>query len=123
MIPFNVTLVIQMGNFLVSWWVLDRFFFRKCVAQVRKEQRIVRELEQAVIHEKIGLEDVQRAQQEALQKARSLFARSLPSVAQNLSPKVISSHPYVVFQECDVSMQQKLSEEMVSSLVQRVTRV
>jgi len=123
MIPFNVTLVIQMGNFLVSWWVLDRFFFRKCVAQVRKEQRIVRELEQAVIHEKIGLEDVQRAQQEALRKARSLFARSLPSVAQNLSPKVISSHPYVVFQECDVSMQQKLSEEMVSSLVQRVTRV
>jgi len=73
--------------------------------------------------QKIELECAQRTQQEAFKNAQSLFARSLPPCAQNLSPKVISTHPYVVFQECDISLQQKLTQEMVDSLVQRITHV
>ncbi len=123
MISFNGTLIIQIGNFVVSWWVLDRFFFRRCVALIERERQEVRALEQAVIDQKIESEHIFKLQQESVKKSQDLFARALPATPENLSPKVISSHAFIVSQECDISTQKMLADEVVAVLVKRITHV
>lgn len=118
---FNGTLIVQIGNFILSWWVLDKFFFRRCVAQVEGERSELRTLEQAVIDQKIELEISQKDIKKAVKESQQLFCQSLPSITSELCAKAVSAHVFIFPQECSVSTQQKLGDEVVARLVQRMT--
>ncbi len=123
MLSFNGTLIIQLGNFLVSWWVLDRFFFRRCVAQVQNERHELRALEHAVIDQKLEFESIQAQHAESLKKAQHLFARALPASLENFSSRVVTTHVSIAPQVCDVSTQKMLADQAVAILVQRIVHV
>ncbi len=122
MIPCNVTLVVQMGNFLISWWFLERYFFRRYVAEIQKERREAEALQQVVINKKNELFVLEIAQKDAIALTRKKFVLAIPLLEENSSVKIHSTHPFVVAQECDISTQQEITEDLVVFLVERVKR-
>ncbi len=122
MIPCNVTLVVQIGNFLISWWFLERYFFRRYVAEIQKERREAEDLQQVVINKKNELFVLEIAQKDAIALTRKKFVLAIPLLKENSSVKIHSTHPFIVAQECDISMQQEITEDLVVFLVERVKR-
>ena len=123
MLSFNGTLIVQLVNFLVSWWILDRFFFRRCVAHVENERHDLRMLEHAVVDQKIEFEAIQKRQAESLKKFKSLFVKAVPSAMVGSSSKIVTSHAFVIPQLCDLSTQKMLADQTAAVLVKRITHV
>ena len=123
MIQINVTLFIQMLNFIIAWKMLDTFFLRDCVKEVQDEREVVMLLEQCVQSEKDALKKTKDEQISALEGIRKDFIAALPPVAEDLSPKNISIDTFSFSRECDVASRNQITEEAVSFLVKRITNV
>ena len=123
MIQINVTLFVQMLNFIVAWKILDTFFLRECVKEEQGERHVVASLEKCVESEKDALKRTKDAQVCALEVIRRDFVAALPPVAEDLSPKNISIDAFSFSRECDVASRRQITEETVSFLVKRITNV
>jgi hypothetical protein len=123
MIQINVTLFVQMFNFIVAWKILDAFFLRQCVKEVQGEREVVLSLEKCVESEKNALKKTKEVQQGALESLRKDFVAALPPVPEDLSPKNISLDPFSFSRECDVASRRQITEETVAFLVKRITNV
>lgn len=123
MIQINVTLFVQMFNFVVAWKMLDAFFLRDCVKEVHKDRHVVTLLEQCVESEKNAVTQTKNEHARALETIRRDFVAALPPVAEDLSPKNISLDTFSFSRECDVAERQQITDETVSFLVKRVTHV
>ena len=123
MIQINVTLFVQMFNFIVAWKMLDRFFLRDCVKEVHKERKVVMLLERCVQSEKNALKKTKDEQLCAFEGIRKDFVAALPLLAEDLSPKNISIEAFSFSRECDVASRNQITEEAVSFLVKRITNV
>ena len=123
MIQINVTLFIQMLNFIIAWKMLDTFFLRDCVKEVQDEREVVMLLEQCVQSEKDALKKTKDEQISALEGVRKDFIAALPPVAEDLSPKNISIDTFSFSRECDVASRNQITEQSVNFLVKRITNV
>ncbi len=123
MIQINVTLFVQMFNFIVAWKMLDAFFLRECVKEVQEERQVVASLEESVESEKSALKKTKDDQADVLASIRKDFVAALPPVAEDLSPKNISMDTFSFARECDVASRRQITEETVSFLVKRITNV
>ncbi len=123
MIQINVTLFIQMLNFIIAWKMLDTFFLRDCVKEVQDEREVVMLLEQCVQSEKDALKKTKDEQISALEGIRKDFIAALPPVAEDLSPKNISIDTFSFSRECDVASRNQITEQSVNFLVKRITNV
>ena len=123
MIQINVTLFVQMLNFIVAWKVLDRFFLRECVKEVQQERHVVAVLEQCIESEKNALKKTKDEQLCALELIRKDFVAALPPVAEDLSPKNISLDTFSFSRVCDVASRRQITEDAVGFLVKRITNV
>lgn len=122
MIPCNVTLVVQMGNFLISWWFLERYFFRRYVIEIQKDRQEVEDLKKVVINKKNELFVLEIAWQDAIIVTKKKFAMSIPFDEENYYQKVQSTHPFVVAQDCEIATSEKIADELVVFLVERIKR-
>ncbi len=123
MIQINVTLFIQMLNFIVAWKILDTFFLRDCVKEVHKERHVITLLEQCVESEKNAARQIENEHSCALEVIRQNFIAALPPVAEDLSPKNISIDTFSFSRECDIAERQQITDETIQFLVKRVTHV
>lgn len=123
MLSITVTLVIQAVNFLISWWILDRFLFRPFVAEVFKERKEKSIREGAVFSEQYALQKVQEEQKQVFIDVDKTFTESLPPIVQDASLKTISSQSFVHIQECDITTQKMVASDIVGTLVKRITHV
>ncbi len=123
MIQINVTLFIQMLNFIVAWKMLDTFFLRDCVKEVQDERGVVACLEKSVESEKDALKKTKEEQVYALESIRKHFFAALPPIPEDLSPKNISIDTFSFSRECDVASRNQITEESVNFLVKRITNV
>lgn len=118
---FNVTFFFQIINFLIAWWVLDRFFFRASVAEVHIEQLEKMDKQKAVKNVTAALHIIQKEQQEAFKETRLHFLQIVPQTILD-NAKTVSAHSFIHVQECDISTQKMVAQELVDYLVKRIAR-
>ena len=123
MIQINVTLFVQMFNFIIAWKMLDTFFLRDCVKEVQDERLVISCLEKSVEFEKDALKITEEERESALESIRKDFIAALPPIPEDLSPKNISIDTFSFSRECDVASRNQITEEAVSFLVKRITNV
>ena len=122
MIPFNATLVVQIFNFIATWWFLDRFLFRVYVieAEVEAQEKVM--CEQAVVLAQHELKDAKIVYQEHKDEAQRLFAKALPSPDSLTSSSTnVSTNPFFYSQECDVVVKNQIVESTVDGLQKRIS--
>jgi len=123
MMPFNITLLIQMGNFIVAWKVLDRFFFRRCVQEVKAEDAVEEALRETVFVQHTVLKNIEAQQMQVLAAIRTQFATALPPVSRDLITKIVPTDEFSVSLECPVSQRREMADAIVREMVKRITHV
>lgn len=80
MVSVNVTLVVQVINFLCAWWFLERFFFRLFVRNVQKKHATLSLLASDISQaQRLMVEETTKKESKWAQ-LRKLFAQTIPPI-------------------------------------------
>ncbi len=119
---FNITFFIQIFNFLISWFILDRFLFKPCVEQVTFEDQEKMHKQASVCKTQADLHVVKTEKNKVFLNIRTTFAQTLPKTI-SINTKIISTHSFIHVQECDLATQKNMQHAIVKQLVKRITNV
>lgn len=123
MTPLNATLLIQIGNFVVAWKILDRFLLQECVQEIRAEDHVISALQESVAAQQVVLRKIEEEQVRVLADIREQFAIALPPIPSDLALKVVPLDQFIVNRECDVVLSKETADGIVAALVKRITDV
>ncbi len=123
MSPLNATLLIQIGNFVVAWKVLDHFLLKECVQEVRSDDHVITSLQESVLIGQVALRKVEEEQVRILADIREQFAIALPPVSRDLALKTIPIDQFLVGRECDVALCKQTADAVVALVVKRIAHV
>ena len=123
MSPINATLLIQVGNFVFAWKVLDRFLLKECVQEVRSDDHMIASLQESVLIGQMLLRKAEEEQVRVVTEIREQFATALPPVSCNLVLKSAPIDQFLVGKECDVAMCKKTADAVVAMVVKRIMHV
>lgn len=108
----NLTLVLQMINFFVAWYLLKRFYFVPVIDVIRAREQKIKQLRHAI--------DISHDELEHMQQERVSLWRMLKRFVQAHGPASIEKEPVAIETKKKASLPQEPSQETVRHLQQEL---
>ena|SRR3990167_612352 len=117
MMLFNGTLIVQMGNFLITYWFLNTFFLKQGFIAVSTENQEMDSLQDSIVtYKKVAYEALQKKEQAWHGYSTALRSEKPQSIVQQHVGLHIEEKPRVVLEP----FSQKTFAELTAILVKRV---
>lgn len=121
MSPLNATFLIQVGNFVIAWKVLDHFLLKECVQEIKSDDQVIDSLRESVFVHQVALRKVEEEQVRVLADVREQFAIALPQLSHDLALKTVPLDQFFLNRECDVAFCKEAADAIVDAVVKRMT--
>ncbi len=118
MIHFDATLILQIIHFLVAWFLLDYFLFRKIIPLVQEEDKKTDVVHELIAHEKELCQLEKTTQALIVEKRKQLFLQHAPHLKQQPAPAFSSLVCPIV--DMPETQKEALSQEICTAIVTKV---
>ena len=113
----NVTLFIQIGNFLLTYYLLDNWFFKPLIASIQKKQKSKNKLKNNIKSEETELLALQKAK---LKKLNNFQEESLQEISPIMHYTPSHKAQEVPIQENDNETIEALKKEMIELIIEKI---
>ncbi len=111
MFSFDITVIIQMINFFIAWWFLDRFLFKKLIFEVHQEDSFVAGLQRKLDEESHNLAAVVDQKKVELEQFKHVYKEQIPAL----------SHPIIEAQEISFNPPDDMKDHERSVLINEIS--
>lgn len=122
MIEINLTLLIQVINFIIAYIILRFLFFRPVVAVIKREDQEKDSLLDTIEQRRIMLQDREKERQELWRQCQYYFIEHAPQMPSRLQ-MTIAALPEQQLPSLDQKTIEKYSELVTDAIVQKVRHV
>jgi len=114
----NATFLVQIINFLISYYVLNRFLFKPVIASIRKKQETETALKASIEKEENDIIALKKEKYESIISFQRKMRKKFPYISKTIQDKPIDVAPEIARPK-----NPKLQKEVTDFLVKRVPDV
>ena len=114
----NVTLLIQAGNFLLAYFILDRFLLRSAIAVVDHEQEQERSITTRIEHVNERIEQQEQEKEQRWHACRSKF--TIPDINKLAGPTEFTYPEQIPYKDPEPIIKHALVKELQSVVAKRI---
>jgi len=115
---FDVTLIVQMINFFMVWWFIDKFLFKKLVLEIHHEDTFSVGLQKKLDQESENLSLIMQQKDVDWKQYKELYKDQIPSknISYPVSQDIIFTPPVELTEQAKHVLINEISYELVREI-------
>ncbi len=122
MVEINLTLLIQVGNFIIAYVILRALFFKPVVMVIKQEDQEKDSLLDTIEQRRILLREREKERQELWRTCQHYFVQHAPDIPSRFL-KISQSPPESTLPSLDQKTVEKYSTLIADAIVEKVRHV